>query len=86
MALGPIVAGPYRPSAPFRHCTRRYVDQLLVYPATPEAELAYSGQRLIPIKSLCLEDAIRSACAMGSHASVGGGLQLSQKTTEAEVD
>src|ERR1700676_5495676 len=86
MALGSMVAGaipPARSVSPLDPPVYRSTSSPSCH--TPEAELAYSGQCLIPIKSLCLREEIRSACAKGGHASVSGGLQLLQKTAQAEA-
>ena len=85
MAFGQIVTGHTARPLRLPTCSRLYVDAFCPSFYVPEMELDCSDQRLIPIKSLCLEDAIRSACAMEGPASVGGGLQWLQESAEAGV-
>jgi hypothetical protein len=45
MALGPMVARPFRPSAPFLH-SRPFVDQVLVHPQSQRLRGRFVGRRL----------------------------------------
>jgi hypothetical protein len=82
MALGPIVAWPYRRSAPFRHCTRLYVDQLLVH----SGHHALSGISLLFRSNRCVFGRRFAPPALGeaTHRWAADG-NVAKKTAPAEA-